>query len=219
MSNDLALKTASAAATSAPQVDPLTAAAFAENIARWRALSPRPMDCPVPWFPIDAPVHNPPGRRGPQAYRSVLQALDPAGNPRYTARNGRTFCNIFAWDATRALGAELPHWIFANGDIAPAEATGAVRINCNGLHRWLREHGARHGWRMAALEEAQAAADRGEPTFALWKNPEGPHGHMAFLLPGGTGGPRFAQAGERNFLDGSFDDSFRGRTVEYWTHA
>ncbi len=192
MSNDPVLKTASAP-TTAPQVDPATAAAFAGNIARWRALSPRPMDCPVPWFPIDAPVHNLPGRRGPQAYRSVLQALDPAGNPRYTARDGRTFCNIFVWDATRALGAELPHWV--------------------------RAHGGRYGWRTVGPDEAQAAANRGEPTIALWKNPEGPHGHIAFLLPAGTGGPRFAQAGERNFLDGSFADSFGSRTVEYWTHA
>jgi hypothetical protein len=218
MPNDPVLKTASAP-TAAPQVDPATAAAFAGNIARWRALSPRPMDCPVPWFPIDAPVHNLPGRRGPQAYRSVLQALDPAGNPRYTARDGRTFCNIFVWDATRALGAELPHWVFADGGIAPAEAPGATRTNCNILFRWLRAHGGRYGWRTVGPDEAQAAANRGEPTIALWKNPEGPHGHTAFLLPAGTGGPRFAQAGERNFLDGSFADSFGSRTVEYWTHA
>lgn len=63
------------------------------------------------WIPIDAPVRGNPSNRNAHTYNEVLNPFAVGNNPRYTPRGGNTSCNIFVWDATRAMGAEIPHWV------------------------------------------------------------------------------------------------------------
>ncbi|NPV90054.1 MAG: hypothetical protein HPY50_04670 [Firmicutes bacterium] len=51
--------------------------------------------------------------RSPYAYDMIIDQFKVADNPRYKRRNGNTYCNIFAWDVTNAMGAEIPYWVDA----------------------------------------------------------------------------------------------------------
>lgn len=158
------------------------------------------------WNPINPPLTNQAGNRSASNYDQVLNQLAVANNPRYAQRNGNTYCNIYVWDATKAMGAEIPHWV--NGR----------ELDANATVDWMRGTGANQGWRKISAEEAQSRANQGMPTVALWKNPGG-IGHVAMVRPGEiANGPAIAQAGARNFNNGHTGDSFGSRPVEYWTH-
>ena len=75
-------------------------------------------------------AHEPSGNRSAANYNAVLDQFSVGNNPRYARRNGNTYCNIFVWDATRAMGAEIPHWVDQQG--RPAEV-GAREA----LGRWM----------------------------------------------------------------------------------
>lgn len=140
-------------------------------------------------------------------------------NPRYARRNGNTYCNIYAWDVTRAMGAELPHWRRHDGTPAEPFERGAYEMNANGTARWLNEHGEQYGWRQVSAAEAQAHANRGGPAVAIRENPGG-IGHVAVVRPGEMTdrGPCIAQAGSRNFNEGHAGDVWRRSTPQYWVH-
>ena len=168
---------------------------------------------------MDAPLTNGPGNRDPSTYAQVLNQFAVGNNPRYAPRDGNTYCNIYAWDATKAMGAEIPHWVDRNGSPAAVGASGAHELDANGLNSWLNNHGASNGWRQVSAQEAQAAANQGQPSVASWRNPGG-IGHVAMVRPGEItgGGPAIAQAGGSNFNSGHVSDGFGSRQPEYWVH-
>jgi peptidoglycan hydrolase-like protein with peptidoglycan-binding domain len=169
------------------------------------------------WIPVDAPVRGNPSNRNAQSYNEVLNQFAVGNNPRYTPRGGNTYCNIFVWDATRAMGAEIPHWVDKSGN---ATGVGKGReLNANATVDWLHQHGARHGYRKVSAAEAQRLANQGHPAVAVWKNPGG-IGHVAMVRPGEmtSRGPAIAQAGSRNFNRGHVQDGFGNRPVEYWVN-
>jgi hypothetical protein len=104
--------------------------------------------------------------------------------------------------------------------------------------RWLRDHGAGHGWRALGSDaDAQSAANRGELVVAVYENPD-PHspGHIAILRPSDKSraaldreGPQETQAGERNAISMTVATGFRhhrgawlagdGGTLRYYAHA
>jgi predicted chitinase len=169
------------------------------------------------WIPVDAPVKGDPSARGAEAYNAVIDQFSVDNNPRYAQRDGNTYCNIFAWDVTKAMGAEIPHWVDGAGN--PTGVGQGRELDANGGHRWLEQHGAKHGWREVSAQEAQALANQGHPTVASWNNPGG-IGHIAVVRPGeDTGrGPAIAQAGARNFNDGHVKDSFGNAPVKYFVN-
>ncbi len=108
----------------------------------------------------------------------------------------------------------------------------------NAQMRWLREHGAAHGWRaLASYVEAQAAANRGELVLEAFENPDARKpGHIAIVRPGvqtraelDRDGPRETQAGERNAISISTAAGFRHHSgawkpfgtgeLRYYAHA
>ena len=93
-------------------------------------------------------------------YDDVINQFAVGVNLRYARRDGNTYCNIFAWDVTRAMGAEIPHWVQRDGTPAQPFERGAHELNANGAARWLRNHGGEHGWRRVSAEEAQRHANR-----------------------------------------------------------
>jgi putative chitinase len=171
------------------------------------------------WIPVDAPVRGDPSNRNAGNYGQVIDQFSVNNNPRYQPRGGNTYCNIFAWDVTRAMGAEIPHWVDGNGNPAGVGAPGARELDANGGHRWLEQHGPRHGWREVSAQEAQALANQGHPTVASWNNPGG-IGHIAVVRPGEMTdrGPAIAQAGASNFNNGHVRDSFGNRPVQYFVN-
>ena len=160
------------------------------------------------WEPVNAPVKSTPNDRSRGRYDDVLNQFAVGVNLRYARRDGNTYCNIYVWDATKAMGAEIPHWV--NGR----------ELDANGANSWLRSQGAAHGWRQATASEAQAAANRGQPSVASWNNPGG-IGHIAMVRPGEltSDGPASAQAGGVNFNNRHIANGFGSRQPGYWVHA
>ncbi len=171
------------------------------------------------WIPVDAPLQNQSGDRNANRYDQVLNQFGVGSNPRYRPRGGNTYCNIFVWDATRAMGAEIPHWVDQSGRPARVGAPGAWEMDANDTNRWLNNQGAGAGWRRVSAAQAQAHANTGAPSVVSWKNPGG-IGHIGMVRPGQLTdrGPAMAQAGSRNFNNGHVADGFGRRQPEYWIH-
>lgn|GEM_PF-1146716 len=121
-------------------------------------------------LPIQPPITNQVGERSPGTYNQLIDQFDVENNPRYKRQGNRTFCNIFVWDVTRAMGAEIPHWVNDKGEPCKPHERGAREINANLTAKWLKEHGQKYGWREATREEAIANANAGKPTVAIWYN-------------------------------------------------
>ncbi|HCF59795.1 MAG TPA: hypothetical protein DFS52_17590, partial [Myxococcales bacterium] len=170
------------------------------------------------WNPVNAPIQGVSGNRSVTRYNDVINQFAVGVNPRYAPRGGNTYCNIFVWDVTRAMGAEIPHWVDGNGNRV---GVGKGReLSANGVCSWLSNHGARHGWRKVSAAEAQAAANQGKPVVSSWLN-QGGIGHVGIVRPGEitSRGPAAAQAGGTNFNRGHVADGYGSRPVSYWVHA
>lgn len=170
----------------------------------------------IPWVPTRAPIQNSAVDRSSRAYDLVIDQFKVETNPRYAPRDGKTYCNIFAWDVTRAMGAEIPHWTTSEGAIASPATPGARRMNVNAMAQWLSDLGANHGWQRSDQAAALENAQLGRPTIALFANPTD-HGHIAVLRPAEL--TTLAQAGAWRFSRGSLSDSFGSREPDFWIHA
>jgi hypothetical protein len=156
-------------------------------------------------------------------YSQLINQFAVGDNPRFLAGAGKTYCNIFVWDVTRAMGAEIPHWIDAAGSIAAPGAPDSFEININAGVTWMKNHGVSgHGWESATPEQAQAAANQGKIAVVMWKNETGGHGHTAIVRPGtlDSNGPATAQAGRHNFNLGHVRLGFGGNgPLKFYVHA
>ena len=161
-----------------------------------------------------------PHTRSPQLLRDVVQQFDLTTSERYRPGDGKTWCNIWLWDVTRALYCEVPHWVDAGLGATTPGARGSSETTANLLTLvWMPRRGLRAGWCRAGAEEAQRTADAGRPAVALWANPKGP-GHVALLVPRADWeeGVQIAQAGAECFEHGAFARGFGGRQVDFWVH-
>jgi LysM repeat protein len=169
------------------------------------------------------PLTNAPGHRDPAIYSQVINQFAVGDNPRFLAGEGKTYCNIFVWDVTRAMGAEVPHWIDAAGKIAVPGALGAFEININAGVTWMRKHGVPElGWQSSTPAQAQDAANEGKAAVVMWQNQTGGHGHTAIVRPGTIdgNGPTIAQAGRHNFNFGHVRIGFGANgPLEFFVHA
>ena len=173
---------------------------------------------------IFPPLTNSPGNRSAAIYNQIINQFAVGHNPRYLPSGGATYCNIFLWDVTRAMGAEMPHWIKSNGDIALPFSAGAHELTINAGVVWLQNYGVpQHGWQLTDKAGAQNAANAGKPAVVVWKNPTGGHGHTAIVRPGvidPNTGPTTAQAGARNFNEGHLTNGFGTITgYKFYIHA
>jgi hypothetical protein len=166
-------------------------------------------------LPVDARLTNAPGKRSAENYNKVIDQFDVAKNPRYAKRNGNTYCNIFASDVTRAMGAEIPHY-------ALNSQGKTVELDANATNKWLNGPAAkREGWRPVTAAEAQSYANKGIPAVASWYN-KGSIGHIGVIRPERSTetitsrGPRMAQAGSTNFNSGHVKDGFGAQTPQYF---
>jgi hypothetical protein len=163
------------------------------------------------WKPVCAPITNSPGMRSPEALRAVVAQFDVEVNPRYARTDSTTWCNIFAWDVTTALGCEIPHWDLDHEN----------EYNVNATLKWLETEGYFSGWQEIDAKGALEQSTLGCPVVAVWKNPNPvKHGHIAVLLPPRDGEIRIAQAGAKNLFDVRLADGFGAvQPIRFFRHA
>ena len=167
------------------------------------------LDTPV-WVPIDIPASKLP--QGEQKLRQALEELAVEKSPRYKARGGLTYCNVFATDVLRAMGAPPAHWVKPDGSEAPV---GKGReLNANGIVRWMKTHGPKYHWTQADRQSATDAAARGHLVLVGWDSGSNKPGHVAIMLPEGT----IAQAGKRNFVGETISQGFGNLPVEFFVY-
>lgn len=182
----------------------------------------------APWSIWEAPITSTTANRDPRLLEAVIKQCGVATSPRYRANQqgyGETYCNIFLWDVTRALGCEIPHWISRTDQKSPAApGSNAFETDANTVCDWLANHGPDFGWSKADAAAALTNAKAGKPAAVVWKNPGG-IGHVAVVCPGEANpakGVPIAQAGATNFDDGFLTDGFgqsRTSLVTYYIHA
>lgn len=171
------------------------------------------------------------GPRSGALYDDVINQFAVDANPRYAVRDSNgdghldTFCNIFVWDVTRAMGAEIPHWVNQAGAPGGPGMEGYRELNANGVCQWLEQHGTQYGWREVSAEEAQRLANQGQPAVAAWDSRSSRAGHVAMVRPGEYNpatGPVIAQAGGTNFNRGTVAGGFgadKQAEIKYYVHA
>lgn len=157
------------------------------------------------WVATTPAILNTEGNRSASSLRSVLDQFNVETASRYARKNGNTYCNIFVWDATSALGCEVPHYVdAATGQPRTyPDVSGARELDANGVHDWLATSGAQYGWTEITAEQAQQYANKGYPVVSAWKNGGG-IGHVSMVCPSRDGtydaakGPTVTQAGGTN---------------------
>jgi len=179
------------------------------------------------WRPTTPAVTSSAGNRSPELYRAVIDQFKVETAERYRPyRNGYTYCNIYVWDVTSAMGAELPHYTDpATGepryypDISGAQSMGAI-ATC----QWLGTHGEKYGWRQVDAETAQMHANGGKPAVTS----AGSLGHVQIVSPSRDGGfdpirgVAIAQAGSivSNYthISSIYGSNALNNNVRYWIH-
>jgi hypothetical protein len=178
------------------------------------------------WIPASPALVGGESDRSPEKLRAIIDQFNVETAERYRPhRNGDdTYCNIFVWDVTRALGSEIPHYVDAVG--APAEypnVSGAREQGAVAMERWLETAGARYGWREADAETAQRYANAGRPAVTT----AGEIGHTQIVCPSRSGdydparGVTVAQAGSRVLNYAYITDVFSQnglKSVRYFVH-
>ena len=156
------------------------------------------------WQPTTPAIVGSESNRSAENLRAIIDQFNVEIAGRYVPRDGYTYCNIFLWDVTSALGCEIPHYV--NPDTGEPmtypNVTGSMELNSNRTLDWLLSKGSEFGWREVSAEEAQNAANQGLPAVSIWKNP-GDVGHVQVVCPSEDGlyneemGPTIAQAGRK----------------------
>ena len=187
--------------------------------AVWRTL----LDATPRWQPLDAPRHNAESERSPQALVASIAQFHVEVAKRYKPErdkdgdNPRTFCNVFVSDVTRALNAEIPHWVDGAGE--PSEVGHGFEQTANRINTWLWQHGQRFGWHDCTAEQARTVAAKGHPVVASWANFHGP-GHVVVV----TASPPYpqqihvAQAGVLRTERCKLKAAFGSRVAEFFWH-
>lgn len=140
----------------------------------------------APWAPLDL-----------ESADTKSAIVPPYGliNPRYdryAPRDGLTFCNIYAWDMSRILGREIPHWANPKKMIPTVPfAKGSIETTANWLHNVWLPHPA-SGFEKVELKKTQLGLQldassilkaHGGWGVCSWHSDRigGRHGHIAIL--------------------------------------
>ncbi|MDP3910856.1 MAG: hypothetical protein Q8Q14_10750 [Gemmatimonadales bacterium] len=160
------------------------------------------------WEPVHVPLTSGTSARSRDLLERVVWQLDVEANPRYAARGGATYCNVFVTDCADALGVRLPHWWLGH------------ELSANGLLAWIERQGiSAFGWGVVDKVEARALALAGRPVVAGWANPRPVgSGHVALVVPSDDDRTRIAQAGRRCFYGEPVASGFGALPVTCYAH-
>ncbi|MDR0906680.1 MAG: hypothetical protein LBN00_11020 [Oscillospiraceae bacterium] len=178
------------------------------------------------WVPTTPAFVSTADERSAQAYNAITRQFDVTNAERYEPhRNGNTYCNIYVWDVTRAMGAEIPHYVDAQtGEIREyPDVNGARELRAIDMGQWLATTGQSYGWREVDAATAQIQANAGRPAVAV----SSVVSHISMVVPSENGaynanlGVAVAQAGAKNtdyaYLTDIYSDSGM-RSVKYFIH-
>jgi hypothetical protein len=198
-------------------------------------------------FPLDEPGMPERTRPDPGKTLEILAYLQPdkPTHNRYLPAGGATFCNIYAHDFCKRMGAFAPRvWWTAGaisrllrGERVPVEyGTTVSELNANALHDWFPEFGPGFGWsRVFSPDALQSAVNEGGVGIIVAKRRQtNRSGHIVGVVPetpelraARSGGevvrPVQSQAGVVNFTAKVppnrwwLDDRFQ--SFGFWTHA
>jgi hypothetical protein len=178
------------------------------------------------WRPAVPAIRSDENNRSPELYNAVISQFRVETAERYRPfRNDATYCNIFFWDVTCAMGAEIPHYTdYETGepryypDVKGAKGMLAVEID-----KWLKEYGADYGWHEVDAETAQRYANEGKPAVTTG----GSLDHVQVVCPSRNGefdpirGVTVAQAGSRvtsySYISAIYGADAMGK-VSYFVH-
>ena len=172
--------------------------------------------------PVIPQKTNAQGERSAEAYNEVMDAFQVATNPRYQPRNGDTWCNIYVWDVTTAMGCEIPHY-YNKKTGEPMTRDQCLKnpgtyyeMSANRMTKWLEKYGAQYGWVECDEATAISQANQGMPTVTVGTDT----GHVAMVAPQADGetGVMISQAGGRNFNHGKLSSGFGKHPVKYFYH-
>jgi hypothetical protein len=164
--------------------------------------------------------------RDPNLYRAVVSQFMVENSERYRPRDGKTYCNIFMWDVTAAMGAEISHYTDPVTGVPRyrPDNEGAIAMNAVRIDTWLSNHGRNYGWREVDAETAQYHANQGRPAVTT----SGSNGHVQVVVPSRDGGfdpvrgVTIAQAGGRltsyAYITETYSASTLKNQVRYWVH-
>lgn len=182
-------------------------------------------------------VFSAPGARTPENYVQCIEQFQVQSHVRYKRNaQGKTACNLYAWDVGVAMKAPLAHWvdktslemlplyptnIKADGTVGggvPMQTDNRMELSGNGVCYWLQTTGVqKYGWEMVSPVEAGNAASKGFLTVVTWVNvgPDGVYetkddgiGHIGVIRPSMFPNLRMAQAGASNFVNGTVANGF-----------
>lgn len=183
-----------------------------------------------PSVPVSPGITSDSSGRSAGRYSAVINQFCVETNPRYAVNQkgrGDTYCNIFVWDVTSAMNAEIPHYYNAKtGEPMNRGDENASEMNANAMFDWLKEYGGEYGWKEVTAEEAQSLANAGRPVVTALKRP-GAHGHVQVVCPSKDGafnsekGVTVAQAGSNLTSYSHISDLLGGASlsrVSYFAH-
>jgi hypothetical protein len=182
------------------------------------------------WLPASVSGASVAGKRSAGALNRVISQFNVENAARYSPRrNGKTYCNIFVWDVTRALGCEIPHYVDeqSGGPRYYPDVKGAYELDANATCDWLKRQGADNGWREITAAAAQLYANAGYPVVSAWRNTGGGAGHVQIVCPSRNGaydpqrGVTVAQAGSRNFSYAHISEAMSADKIKqarYYAH-
>jgi len=184
---------------------------------------------PLEWWRPTLPViTSTPDNRSAEIYKMVVDQFDVENSERYRpGRSGNTYCNIFAWDVTRAMGAELPYYTDpkTGAPMYYPDVKGAKYMMARDMDKWLEQYGPQYGWHQVDAETAQKHANLGRPVVTSANHLS----HMQVVIPSKDGaydpvrGVTIAQAGRTvtNYMhiSGIYGANSLKNNIRYWVHG
>lgn len=158
------------------------------------------------WKAVQAPVVSREGTRSRALYDQVIKQFGITVNPRYDDdAPGKPRGHIFAWDVSRAMGCEIPHFVGAK------ELTLAQTVD------WVRHEGPMRGWRR--VSDLWETVEAGKMVVAVPKQPTVKHiAVVAPQDPPTDGKPRFTGACLIRSAAGATREMFGVMAIEYFFH-
>ncbi|WDV47119.1 peptidoglycan-binding domain-containing protein [Clostridiaceae bacterium M8S5] len=170
-------------------------------------------------------------------YDIIIDQFNVEMNERYLQNNNKSYCNIYVWDVTKAMSAEIPHWIYRSNDsiykyntqISYSEnAKIAHELSANSVYKWMKKHHKEIGYKRVNALNAQQSANKGNPTITMWYSKFGGSGHMQIVRPlpynesyNPSKGVYISQAGSKNYraiyLRNEYSKKYQNELI-YYTH-
>lgn len=124
-----------------------------------------------------------------KSIHEVIRYLNVEKSPRYKRTATQTFCNIYAHDYARALGAYVPRVFWTEATIKSqtfnvSYGKTVIEMNANALYDWFKNYGDDFGWREVNSNEAQNLANDGKCVIMVAANKSRSRsGHIVAVVP------------------------------------